>query len=182
VSGDSSAGRQLGTSVDYSAGPLRVRYGYHFRDNDTATLHGTSSARNHVLAAVYDFTTVMVHALYGVNRGVNSAVWRTTANPFGYATMPAASTDSRDAMLGVTVPFGPHALMASWIHKDDRDAANRDANQWAIGYRYRLSKRTDLYTAYARIDNRNGASYTVGSAIESGSGDRAASAGIRHTF
>ena len=32
------------------------------------------------------------------------------------------------------------------------------------------------------IENRNGASYTVGSAIEAGSGDRAASLGIRHSF
>jgi predicted porin len=51
-----------------------------------------------------------------------------------------------------------------------------------VGYRYTLSKRTSLYAVYGRIDNRNGASYTVGSAIESGTGDRAAMAGISHAF
>jgi predicted porin len=84
--------------------------------------------------------------------------------------------------VGLTVPFGVHALLASYIRKDDRTAFNQDASQIALGYRYTLSKRTDVNVAIAKIDNRNGASYTVGSAIESGSGDKAAMAGIRHAF
>ena len=50
------------------------------------------------------------------------------------------------------------------------------------GYLYALSKRTDLYAAYADIDNRNGATFTVGNATERGSGDRALNLGIRHNF
>jgi predicted porin len=73
-------------------------------------------------------------------------------------------------------------VLASFIHKNDKTARDQDANQWALGYRYALSKRTDLYTAYARIKNKNGASYTVGNAIEAGSGDKALNLGIRHTF
>lgn len=182
VSGASAAGRQIGLSVAYTAGPLRVRFGYHNRNNDTATLKNTDNARNAVLGAVYDFGIIRLHAAYGTNRGLNSSVLRNTANPFGYAITPVASTDSHDALLGVTLPFGPHALIASYLRKDDRTGRNQDASQAAIGYRYLLSKRTDVYAAYAHIKNKNGASYTVGSAIESGSGDRAASIGIRHTF
>lgn len=182
IGGDSAAGRQLGAAVEYANGPLRVRLGYHDRNNDTATLRNTDNARNTVLAAVYDFGPAKAHLAYGTNRGLNSAPFRNTANPYGYATAPVATTDSNDLLVGVTVPFGPHALLASYIRKDDRMARNQDANQLAIGYRYGLSKRTDLYAAYARIDNKNGASYTVGSAIESGSGDSAASVGIRHSF
>jgi predicted porin len=182
VGGQSSAGRQLGMAIDYTAGPLRVRFGYHDRNNDTEELKGTENARNALLAAVYDFGVVKAHVAYGTNRGLNSSPWRNTANPFGYAEAPVASTDSNDALLGVTVPFGPHALLASYIRKDDRTIRNQDANQVAIGYRYTLSKRTDIYAAYARIDNKNGASFTVGSAIEHGTGDRAASVGIRHSF
>lgn len=182
VAGDRAAGRQLGASIDYLKGPLRVRLGWHDRNNDTATLKNTDNGRNWVLGAVYDVGTVKLHGLYGVNRGLNSSVYRNTANPFGYADAPVASTDSRDALLGVTLPFGLHALLASYIHKDDRTFRNQDANQVALGYRYTLSKRTELYAVVARIDNRNGASYTVGSAIEAGSGDRAASLGIRHAF
>jgi predicted porin len=180
VSGDSASGRQLGGSLAYAAGPLQVRLGYHNRNNDTATLHGTDNARNTVLAAVYDFGVVKLHGLYDWNRGVNSSVLRSTTAFFGRPAI--ASTDSRDAMVGLTVPFGVHALLASYIRKDDRTAFNQDASQIALGYRYTLSKRTDVNVAIAKIDNRNGASYTVGSAIESGSGDKAAMVGIRHAF
>ncbi len=180
VAGDSASGRQLGAALAWAHGPLQVRLGYHNRNNDTASLHGTENARNTVLAAVYDFGRFKLHALVDWNRGLNSSVLRNTANPFGRPAL--ASTDSRDAMLGLTVPFGPHALLASYIRKDDRSGFDQDASQVAIGYRYTLSKRTDLNVAIAAIDNRNGASYTVGSAIESGSGDRSAMVGIRHAF
>jgi predicted porin len=180
VSGDSASGRQLGGSLAWANGPLQLRLGYHNRNNDTALIHGTDNAKNTVLAAVYDFGTFKLHALYDWNRGLNSSVLRNTANPFGRPAI--ASTDSRDAMVGLTVPFGPHAFLASYIRKDDRTAFNQDASQVALGYRYTLSKRTDLNVAIAQIDNRNGASYTVGSAIESGTGDRSAMVGIRHAF
>ena len=182
VSGDAAAGRQLGGAVAYRAGRLEVRAGYHDRNNDSATLKGTENARNAVLAAVYDFGGAKVHMLVGRNRGLNSAVLRNTANPFGHAQAPTASTDSRDALFGLTVPFGRHALLASYLRKDDRTILNQDASQVAVGYRYALSKTTSLYTVYSRIDNRNGASYTVGSSIDAGSGDRAWSAGIAQAF
>jgi predicted porin len=180
VSGDSASGRQLGGSLAWANGPLQVRVGYHNRNNDTASVHGTENAKNTVLAAVYDFGVVKLHALYDWNRGLNSSVLRNTANPFGRPAI--ASTDSRDALVGLTVPVGAGAFLASYIYKDDRTAFDQDATQIALGYRYALSKRTELNVAYAMIDNRNGASYTVGSAIESGTGDRSASVGIRHAF
>lgn len=180
VSGDSASGRQLGGSLAWANGPLQVRAGYHNRNNNTATVTGTENAKNWVLAAVYDFGKFRLHGLYDWNRGLNSSVLRNTANPYGRPAI--ASTDSRDAMVGLSVPFGVHALLASYIYKDDRTGFNQDASQIAIGYRYTLSKRTDFNIAYAKIDNRRGASYTVGSAIESGTGDRAAMVGVRHAF
>lgn len=182
VAGDGAAGRQFGGSIAYAAGPLQARAGYHNRNNDTATLKNMDNARNAVVALVYDFGVVKAHFLYGANRGPNSSVLRNTANPFGRATVPVASSDSRDALAGLTVPFGPHTLLASCIHKDDRTARNQDANQIAIGYRYALSKRTNVYAVHAHIDNRNGASYTVGNASESGSGHLGTSLGISHAF
>jgi predicted porin len=182
VAGAGAAGRQFGGALDYNAGPLRVRLGYHNRNNDTATLKNTSNAKNTVLAAVYDFGVVKAHVAYGVDKGLNSSLLRNTANPYGRAGVPVASGDSRDLLIGATVPFGPHTWMASWIHKDDRGALDQDATQYALGYRYALSRRTELYAAIAHIVNRHGASYTVGSAIEGGSGSGAVDLGIRHAF
>jgi len=182
VSGDNSAGRQIGAALAYAGGPLKLRLGYHNRNNDTAALKNLSSAKNTVLAAVYDAGVVKLHAAYATNKGLNSSPLRNAANPFGYAVAPVASVDSRDLLLGVTVPLGVHTVMASYIRKDDRTRLDQSANQLAVGYRYALSKRTELYGAYARIDNKNGAGYTVGSAIEGGTGDGALNLGIRHAF
>jgi predicted porin len=182
VSGDSASGRQVSGSIAYAAGPLQIRVGYHDRNNDTATPTNAKSARNAVVAAVYDFKVIKAYALYGVNRGFNSSVLRNTANPFGQATAPVASTDSRDTLVGLTVPLGPHTLLASYIQKDDRTTFNQDANQIAIGYRYTVSKRTSVYAVHARIENKNGAGYTSGNASESGTGNRGTSVGISHSF
>ncbi|MFZ6642986.1 porin [Undibacterium sp. TC4M20W] len=182
TAGDTSAGRQLGAAIAYTSGPFAVRLGYHNRNNDTATLKNTDDGKTTLLAATYDFGVAKAHLAYGVNKGLNSSPLRNTANPFGSLIAPTASTDSTDFLLGVTVPFGNNKILASYIRKDDKTVKNQDASQLAVAYIYSLSKRTDLYAAYAKIDNKNGAGYTVGSAIEAGSGDSALHVGIRHSF
>ncbi|MDN4037617.1 porin [Massilia sp. YIM B02443] len=177
-----AGGRQLGAAVDVRRGRLRMRFGYHARTEDGAPGHAADTGRNTVLAAVYDVGVARVHGAYGRNRGPNSAVLRHTANPYGQPQPATASTDSADAMLGILLPFGQHALMLSVIRKDDRGALDQDARQTAVGYRYALSQRTELYAVHAHIDNRHGAAYTVGNASEGGSGDRATSLGMRHAF
>ena len=82
----------------------------------------------------------------------------------------------------LTVPQGLGSWIGSYIRKNDKTRYNQDAEQFAAGYRYYLSKRTDLYAVYARIRNKNGAGYTVGSAIEGGTGDRGLNLGLRHIF
>lgn len=167
--GDNSAGRQYGASLGYTVGPFAARLGYHNRNNLTATPTPTdTNARNTLVAATYNLDVAKLHLAYGIDKGPNSSL--------------KASTDSTDALAGVTVPIGPHTLLASFIRKNDKTSLNQDADQWGVGYRYALSKRTDLYSAYARIKNKNGAGYTVGSAIEAGSGDKAFNLGVRHTF
>jgi predicted porin len=182
VSGDSSAGRQVGGALIYSGGPLTVRLATHHRDNDTATLKNTSAANNTVLTALYDAGSFKAHAAYGVDKGLNSAPPRNLTNPFAYAVAPTPSVDSDVMLLGVTVPQGVGVWLASYMRKNDKTRFDQDAQQLAAGYRYYLSKRTDLYGVYAYIRNRNGAGYTVGSAIEGGTGNRGLNLGIRHVF
>ena len=80
------------------------------------------------------------------------------------------------------MPFGASTVLASYMRKDDKTAFNQDAAQWAVGYTYAMSKRTQAYTSYGSIDNKNGAGYTVGNGAEVGSGDSAFNVGLRHTF
>ena len=159
VAGDTSGRRVIGASVNYGAGPLKVGLAYHKANNAAAT----DSAKNTILGGTYDFGIAKAHLAYGKNEGTGTV-------------------DNTDVLVGATVPFGPHKLLASYIRKDDDSTLNRDANQWALGYTYALSKRTDLYAAYARINNKRGATFTVGNGTENGSGDKAFNLGVRHTF
>jgi predicted porin len=181
VAGDDNAGSAAGAAIGYSAGKLNARLGYAWRDNDTATLKNRGSARNLLAALNYDFTLIKVFFAYGINHGLNSSQLP-AANAYGYAVAPQLSVDSRDVLLGATVPIGGGRIIATAVHKDDRSLPNQDATLLALGYSYNLSKRTDLYVAYGRIDNHNGAGYTVNSAIDIGSGNRAFNLGIRHLF
>ncbi|KQZ32400.1 porin [Duganella sp. Root1480D1] len=181
VAGDSSASRSLGGSVGYAKGPLNIRLAYHNRNNDTATLKNTNSGRNFLLGANYDFEVAKLWFGLGVDKGLNSAPYNSAGAPFG-GIAPTPSTDSRDLLLGVSVPFGPHTVVASVIRKDDRGVLNQDAQQYALAYMYALSKRTDVYTSYARIRNHNGAGYTEGNSEEPGLGDRQLTVGLRHRF
>lgn len=159
VAGDNTANRQVGAALGYANGPLLVKLAHH-RAEDAL---GLDQARNTLLAGRYDFG--MAAASLGVN-----------------VTRGLGIVDNRDYMLGVSVPVGSGSVLASFIRKDDRTGANSDADQWALGYTYALSKRTNFYTSFARISNDPGATYTVGNASEAGTGDKAFNVGIRHRF
>lgn len=181
VGGANATGSSAGAALIYSEGPFNARLGYHYRNNNTATVTGRDPARNSLFAMNYDFTVLKVFFAYGVNKGLNSSQLP-AANAYGARVAPLLSLDSRDVLLGATVPFMGGRIIFSAIHKDDRGLPNQDATMLALGYSYALSKRTDLYTAYGHIDNRNGAGYTVNSAIDIGSGNRAFNLGMRHLF
>ena len=100
--------------------------GYHLRNNDAALVQNTTG-RSALLAATYNFDVFKAHFGYGVKHGQNSSPKRNAANPYGAAVAPVASTDSRNLLLGVSVPMEPHTLLASYIRKDDRRAINQDA-------------------------------------------------------
>jgi predicted porin len=159
VAGDSTKSRSLGGALRYANGPIEVALAHHQLNNAA----GTDSAKNTLLAGRYDFGVAKASFGYAINKGTGTE-------------------DSRDALFGVAVPFGASKVLASYIRHDDRSAANSNATQWALGYFYSLSKRTSLYTSYARIDNSNGATYTVGNATDKGTGDKAFNLGILHAF
>jgi predicted porin len=158
---NSGANRNVGGSIGYSDSALNVRLAYHRANNATNTIHTT----NTMLAANYNFEVAKVFAAVSDNDQPLLTVGK-----------------SRDFLLGVTVPFGKHNFIASYINKDGRSASNWAANQVGLGYTYALSKRTNIYAAWANIDNKRGATYTVGNNSEAGTGDKAFNLGVRHTF
>jgi predicted porin len=181
VPGKASAGRALGGSFNYSHGPLNASIAYHRKDNDTATVSGLPTARNLLLGANYDFGPARGYIGYEVNRGLNSAPLNNGAAVFGGAP-PIASTDSRDLLLAASVPFGVSTVVLTCVHASDRTVHDQDATQLGVAYMYAFSKRSDVYTSYGGIRNRNGAAYTEGNSEEPGTGNRQFTMGLRHRF
>jgi predicted porin len=184
--GSSKAGRQVGASLGYVAGPLVVRLAYNNKNADTAASPGVAAANrgsgsNKLLAANYDFTVVKVFFAYNLDKGYNSAPLGNTNNPYG-GVRPTASTDGNEVLLGLSATAGPGTLLATVMRKNDETKFNQDARSWGVGYLYPLSRRTNLYAAYGNIDNKNGAGYTVANNSDAGTGDRAVNLGVRHTF
>jgi predicted porin len=179
--GSSTAGRQTGFAAGYEQGPLVVRLGRLDRNSDVAGGAQHDSGSNTILAANYDFKIVKAYAAYERDKGYGVGTLANTSNPYG-GVAPTPSTDARELLIGFTMPLGRGSVIASHIDKDDRSSYNQDARQDAIGYVYPLSARTSVYTAYAKIHNKNGAGYTVGNNAEAGSGDSAVNLGVRHTF
>lgn len=181
VAGDAQASSAVGGSFGYSKGALNARLAYHRKNNDSAVLKNTEDARNTLLGANYDFGPARGYFGYAINKGLNSSPLANGAATFGGAA-PSASTDSSDVLLGVAVPFGASTVVGSYVHKNDKTVRNQDAQQFGLAYMVALSKRTDVYTSYAVIRNRNGAAYTEGNSEEPGTGNKQFTAGLRHRF
>jgi len=93
------------------------------------------------------------------------------------------------ALLGATTTWGPHEVKASWVRANMSGrvgATAIDANgadQIGIGYVFNFSRRTAVYTTYARISNDGAARFLVdGPAPIAGGSSKGFEVGIRHRF
>lgn len=178
--------RNWGVSVGIERGPLVIRAA-HQKRNVTSTetvmpLGNRYDSRHSLIAANLRVGPTIAYAAYGISRGHGDATLWNPNNPFSAALTTTPSTNSRDVLVGFAVPAGATTWLASYIRKNDRDPANNDAVQVAFGASYALSRRTDIYAAVSRINNKRGAGYTVGNASEQGSGNKAINIGMRHAF
>lgn len=177
--------RAYGAVIGFEQAPFTLRVAhqrrYNLSDATGVVPMVDYSSRNTLIAANMTLKVATIYAGYGVNRGFGSAPYDPVA-PYGTMVVPAFTDRSHDMLAGISIPYGNATFMLSYIRKNDRSVANRDATQLAAGVAYALSKRTNVYAAYGRIDNRNGARFTVGNASEQGSGNRALTVGLRHSF
>lgn len=97
--------------------------------------------------------------------------------------------DAAGMQIGMHYRIGAGRIMASVARQNDRSTADNDATQFAVGYDYNLSKRTDVYTVVAQINNQNQGQYTPGAAGAPGGfsktigeDTRAIQVGVRHRF
>jgi predicted porin len=173
----SPSGRAWGMSLGFNAGPLTIRAAHQNRNVAKVTRFDqvgiTMAAKNSIVAANMRFGWGTAYAAYSASRGWNNSPLFNPDNPYGAGIASTRSTNSRDVLAGVAVPVTRSTtLLASYIRKNDRDLANNDARQLAIGATYAVSRRMDFYAAYSRIQHLTGAELGVkpgnGSAVNVG--------------
>ena len=136
TAGSMSANRQISGAFTYTAGKLKLAYGY--QNNNDA--NGTGAAKLKFVGANYDFGFAKLH--FGLDRQKTDAAG-------------LAPVDASDLLLGLTIPAGGGRILASYNRLNDRSARNADMAQYALGYTYALSKRTALFTSLGHIDPKN---------------------------
>ena len=157
-------GNYFGMRLGYGAGPLAFNFA-------TGTVKGVSGATNVKttnIGASYDFGAIKPMLFWGNEKagtGAKVSAWE----------------------LSAVAPMGAGELRAAYSRYDVANSAN-DWNKFALGYGYNLSKRTQLYSTYARVSNKgtqnrsvsnNGLSAGLAAA---GGGSTGYEFGIRHSF
>jgi predicted porin len=169
----------------YTMGDFKFFAGYH-------------DQRNHHSVLLLDYTNAYTAQVGpGLLADLTSRVGATTAaalapglrNVFLSNIAENAQVDAASYQIGMHYRVGAGRIMASVAHQNDRTASDSDANLFALGYDYNLSKRTDIYTVIAQINNKNEAQYIPGAAGSPGGfakfpgeNTRAVQVGIRHRF
>jgi predicted porin len=86
-------------------------------------------------------------------------------------------------MLGATQKLGDGEIKASIAAVTTDSKGSPRTNKQALGYVHHLSKRTALYTAFAKLRNSGGASIALGGATAAANKDSTGfDIGLRHAF
>lgn len=178
--------RAWGISVGLRGGPVTFRIAHQnknvARAVPTMPLGNRMDAKNSIIAAHVDLGPMKAYTAYSASRGRGTSPLWNPDNPYGAALSSTSSTDSRDVLVGLAMPVSRQTtLLTSFSRKDDRDLANRDADQFAFGATYAQSRRTDFYAAYTHTQMRHGGSEMAGDLVAVG-GSSALNLGMRHAF
>lgn len=160
----------------YAWGPWRVYAGWHDQRNHHSALlpsyiEGWDRLIAPQLAPLGPATAAALRDVFVNNISINS------------------QEDATSVQVGFHYRRGPGEILASVARQNDRTPSNSDATLFALGYRYFLSKRTNLYAVAAFIRNQREAQYSPASAgvpggftRAPGEDGRAFQLGVRHAF
>ena len=170
ASGEGTAGKKyIGGRIGYAAGPLDVSGAY--GQTTVAPVLGDDKFKVADIGASYDLGVVKLMGYYTQNKIANNKL--------------------ASYSLGVTAPIGLGVVKAAYTHANasgtnavGTNVDANDANQFAVGYVYNLSKRTAVYGTAAYVKNKGAATFNVNSALALAGGQKSTGAevGIRHAF
>jgi predicted porin len=162
--GNTSLGSNTAMRVGYASGPLHVAMGFNIARG--GTLNEGVNYTTYNLGASYWIKGMMPMVLLGSERGNGKR-------------MDLCS-------LGFKSRFGSHELRVGYTYFKDRVKAHADSQRLALGYSYILSKRTEIYSAIARLSNEVNAARKLASAlshsVSAGQSMNGYEVGIYHKF
>lgn len=198
-----------GVNVTYKANGLEFGYGYNrgYDQDDNRSL------TTHTLGGSYTFGDWKLFAGVHDQDNPNSVLMRDYIGGWDAAIAPQLTAmvgaptagalrnvfitnidrnsqiDALSYQVGGHYRIGAGRVMFSAAALNDRTSGNSDAKQFAIGYDYNLSKRTDVYAVTAFIKNQNFGQFVPGTAGSPGgfgptpgADTKAVQVGIRHRF
>jgi predicted porin len=152
-----------GVGLEYAQGALYLGGAYHTNNNNVA-----GDTREYALGAAYKFGAIEIKGNYMAQ------------DPAG------ANNKFTQYNLGAAYAMGPGKFFVN-LQQDKIENGAR-ANGWNIDYSYALSKRTNLYTGYARLDNNSLGNFALNSSSiklapgKVGVDPSVFNVGVRHTF
>jgi predicted porin len=171
-----SNGRYVSTALEYREGPLFAGAVSDLKYNKNLTGPNILSSRDNYFALAYRFGSVEPTFIYHTYNGY-----------YAYPPYVGFNASGWDAQAGVRWQITDrHRVFASFVvKKDDKNVAMSDAKGMLLGYGYNLSKRTDLYANYGRINVKNNTTVAYPMTFNSSgspSPNSGIQLGIRHAF
>jgi predicted porin len=180
AAGEGKSGKKyIGGRLGYAAGPLDISGSYGQTDVDEVTPNLATEDDRYKMwtaGASYDFGVAKV---------------------LGYYMQEKTGRLKLDvAHIGALIPFGPGTVRVGYTNVNGSGPeyivgsgpgfGGNDANAFALGYVYDLSKRTALYGTVAHISNDDGGIFNTVSnsdlALPMGENSTGVEIGIRHSF
>lgn len=155
--------KYVGGRLGYAAGPVNVAVAY----GKTAQTGGPGLSSTGVFTASASNQMVDAHTDMNVGASFNAGFMTVVGQ---YSKREYSTADQKTMNVGVAVPVGAGTIKASYT-KTSATPATGDGKQIGLGYVHDLSKRSALYTHFAKI-NKPGTTADV----------TAYEFGVRHSF
>lgn len=150
-------GTGVGARIGYAKGPLYVSAA------TSRTNYAAGDTRQSNVVGTWNFGLAKVGAQ--ISRDRNGAL------------------DGKGWLLGGWFPVGAGQLVASYSRYETTAPGNPEGKKLALGYVHNVSKRTALYTTWARLKNGGGAALALnGSQTAPNTSSSGLDVGIRHSF
>ena len=168
---ENKTNRYLGLGATYDNGPLSLGFGYD-KQNANLAIAG-EDLTTWQLGGSYDLSVVKLAAFYKETK---------------YKVVATGDSDKLKTWnLGVSAPVGAAGVVKASYNNYKWSDSSAKAQQFALGYVHSLSKRTAVYGTYSYLKNKDGASFTLNSALataglKDGKKQQGFQVGIRHAF